>query len=89
MARARTLRRRPKSQTRRPIPAEGLAITAFRTLMHDVMNIYLTVTPFPALEPRHPGVDPAHLRILVRAAEVVFLEVVRYYSHPRHRREAE
>jgi hypothetical protein len=56
--------------------------------MHDVMNIYITATPiadFPALAPRHPGVDPAHLRTLVLAAEVVFLEVVRYYSDRHHR----
>jgi hypothetical protein len=56
--------------------------------MHDVMNIYITVNSYddvPALEPRHPGVDPAHLRMLVRAAEVVFLEVVRYYSDRHHR----
>ena len=84
MGRPRTLRSRPTNDTRQPIPAEPRVITAFTTLLRDVTHLYSR--PYEdasALAPRHPGVDPAKLRVLVRAAEAVFLEVVAYYAPPR------
>jgi hypothetical protein len=66
-------------------PTKAAPMRAFRGLMHDVINVFVTpdtVVDFDRLAAYHPAIDREHLRGLVDAAERVLLDVVGAHTPP-------